>query len=163
MVKKTKKFDRERRVRSTCFAHFWSVPEGDIGCLLALAGQYKPPTGFCHKPYEITVELQSRAPYLLHAGHVIHSHKHTVELVKHSRKRVRYENKELKLQASLPCPEGSQTSPQDERLLLNHAKTPGFLAPGGEEFNPGPETRLDHSELLCNKVLLKYKGDTESF
>ena len=34
---------------------------------------------------------------------------------------------------------------------------PGFLAPGGEEFNPGPEMRLDHSELLCNKVLLKYK------
>ena len=33
----------------------------------------------------------------------------------------------------------------------------GFLAPGGEEFNPGPETRLDRSELLCNKVLLKYK------
>ena len=50
-----------------------------------------------------------------------------------------------------------------ERLLLNHANTPGFLAPGGEEFNPGPETRLDRSELLCNKVLLKYKGDRESF
>ena len=50
-----------------------------------------------------------------------------------------------------------------ERLLLNHAKTPGFLAPGGEEFNLGPETRLDHSELLCNKVLLKYQGDRESF
>ena len=32
-----------------------------------------------------------------------------------------------------------------------------------EEFNPGPETRLDHSELLCNRVLLKYKGDRESF
>ena len=50
-----------------------------------------------------------------------------------------------------------------ERLLLNHVNTPGFLAPGGEEFNPGPETRLDRSELLCNKVLLKYKGDRESF
>ena len=50
-----------------------------------------------------------------------------------------------------------------ERLLLNHANTPGFLAPGGEEFNPGPETRLDRSELLCNKVLLKYKGDRKSF
>ena len=50
-----------------------------------------------------------------------------------------------------------------ERLLLNHAKTPGFLAPGREEFNPGPETRLDRSELLCNKVLLRYKGDRESF
>ena len=48
------------------------------------------------------------------------------------------------------------------RLLLNE-KTPGFLASGGEEFNPGPETRLDCSELLCNKVLLKCKGDRESF
>ena len=49
-----------------------------------------------------------------------------------------------------------------ERLLLND-KTPGFLATGGDEFNPGPETRLDRSELLCNKVLLKYKGDRQSF
>ena len=72
MVKETEKFDRERRVRSTRFAHFWSVPEGDIGCLLALAGRYNAPTGFCHKLYEITVE----------------PHKHTVKLVKHSRKRV---------------------------------------------------------------------------
>ena len=89
MVKETEKFDQERRVRSTRFAHFWSVPEGDTGYLLALAGRYNSLTGFCHKPYEITVELQSRAPYLLHAGPVIHSYKHTVELVKHSRKRVR--------------------------------------------------------------------------
>ena len=50
-----------------------------------------------------------------------------------------------------------------ERLLLNHTNTLGFLAPGGEEFNPGPEMRFDRSELLCNKVLLKYKGDRESF
>ena len=89
MVKETKKFDRERRVRSTCFAHFWSVPKGDIGCLLALAGRYNALTGFCHKPYEITVEPQSGAPHLLRAGHAIHSQKHTVQLVKHSRKRVR--------------------------------------------------------------------------
>ena len=70
-------------------------------------------------------------------------------------------------------------SPQDERLLLNHAKMPAFLDSwrsswrrsswtpgrvlGGEEFNLGPETRLDCSKLLCNKVLLKYKGDRESF
>ena len=50
-----------------------------------------------------------------------------------------------------------------ERLLLNHEKILGFLASRGEEFNPGPETRLERSELLCNKVLLKYKGDRESF
>ena len=34
---------------------------------------------------------------------------------------------------------------------------PGFLDPRGEEFNPGPETRLDHSGLLCNKVLVSIK------
>ena len=39
---------------------------------------------------------------------------------------------------------------------------PGFLASGREEFNLGPETMLDHSELLCNKVLLKHKGDKAS-
>ena len=52
--------------------------------------------------------------------------------------------------------------PDIERLLLND-KTPGFLGSGGDDFNPGPETRLDHSEFLCNKVLLKYKGGRESF
>ena len=36
---------------------------------------------------------------------------------------------------------------------------PGFLASGGEKFNPGPVTKLDLSELLCNKVLLKYKKE----
>ena len=51
----------------------------------------------------------------------------------------------------------------NEKLLLNHPKMPGFLASGGEEFNLGPEMRLDCSEILCNKVLLKYRGDRESF
>ena len=36
------------------------------------------------------------------------------------------------------------------------------MASRGEEFNPGPETRLDCSELLCNKVLLKHKRDKAS-
>ena len=39
---------------------------------------------------------------------------------------------------------------------------PRFLASGGEEFNPGPVTRLDHSELLCNRVLSKYKREKSS-
>ena len=50
----------------------------------------------------------------------------------------------------------------NEILLLNHEKLLGFLAPGGEEFNLGPEMRLDLSEILCNKVLLKYKGGRKS-
>ena len=41
-----------------------------------------------------------------------------------------------------------------ERLLLNE-KTLGLLASVGEEFNPGPEMRLDRSELLCNKSFIK--------
>ena len=47
-----------------------------------------PRQSFFHKPYEVTVEPQSRAPHLLCARHVIHSHKHTVELVKYSQKHV---------------------------------------------------------------------------
>ena len=66
-----------------------------------------------------------------------------------------------KLESSLCM--GQQAMCPNERLLLNHTNTLGFLAAGGEEFNLGPETRLDRSELLCNKVLLKYKGDKESF
>ena len=50
-----------------------------------------------------------------------------------------------------------------ERLLPIHEKTPGFLASGREEFNPGPDTRLGRSELLCNRILLKYKRDRKSF
>ena len=72
MVKETEKFDREKKVQSISFAHFWLVPKGDVGCLLELAGRYKPPTGFCHKPYEVTVQLQSRAPHLLHTERFIH-------------------------------------------------------------------------------------------
>ena len=30
------------------------------------------------------------------------------------------------------------------------------------EFNLGPETRFDHSELLCNRILVKYKRDREA-
>ena len=42
-----------------------------------------------------------------------------------------------------------------EMLLPNHAKMSGFLASGGEEFYPGPETTLDRSEILCNKLFIK--------
>ena len=44
------------------------------------------------------------------------------------------------------------------KVVAEPWKMLGFLASGGE-FNPGPEMRLDCSELLCNKVLLKYKRD----
>ena len=40
---------------------------------------------------------------------------------------------------------------------------PEFLASGGEEFNLEPVMMLDCPKVLCNKVLLKYKRDRESF
>ena len=39
----------------------------------------------------------------------------------------------------------------------------GFMACGGEDFDPQAVMRLDHSGLLCSKVLLRYKRDRESF
>ena len=50
----------------------------------------------------------------------------------------------------------------DEKLLLND-KMQDSWPPGEMNSIRGPETRLDCSEILCNKVLLKYKGDRESF
>ena len=39
------------------------------------------------------------------------------------------------------------------KVVVEHAKTLGLLASAGEEFNPGPEMRLDRSELLCNSFI----------
>ena len=49
------------------------------------------------------------------------------------------------------------------KVVAEPQKTPKFLASREEEFNSGPVMRLDHSELLCSKVLLKCKRDRESF
>ena len=161
MVKETGKFDWDWRVRSTYFAHFCS-PNRGVGCLVALAGQRKPLPGFCHKLYEITTEPENRAPHLLHAGCIIHSHKHTVELVKYSRKWVHYENKELELQASLPHPEESQMRSQDERLLLNH-KRHWDSWPLEEKNSIWGQRQGLITQSFCVIVLLKYNRDRESF
>ena len=60
MDKETEKFDREMRVRSTRFAHFWLVPEGDIGCLLALADRYNP--------RQVSAISRMRSPWNRRAG-----------------------------------------------------------------------------------------------
>ena len=122
-------------------------------------------------PWQVSAISRMRSPWNRRAGLLtcfmqdvsfIHANRHH-RVSKVHQKMCSLGEQKLELQASLPCPEGSWTSPQDERLLLNHAKTLGFLSSRGEEFNPGPEMRLDRSELLHNKDLLKYKGDRESF
>ena len=81
MVKETKNLTEKGEFGPHALLSFWSVAEGDIGYLLALMFRYKLSTVFCHKPYDVATEPQSRAPLLLHTGHFIHSHNHTLELV----------------------------------------------------------------------------------
>ena len=57
----------------------------------------------------------------------------------------------------------ASSSPAFWKVVAEPQMRTGFLTSRGEEFNLGPETRLDRSELLCNKVLLKYKRDRQSF
>ena len=161
MVKETGKFEQERRVQFTCYAHFWSLNAG-VGCLVALAGRYKPLTRFCHKPYDITTDPQDRAPHLLHVGCIAHSHKHTVELVVQQKMSSLGEPR-TRPPNILTLSERIPGKPPRWKVVAEPQKIPGFLASGEEEFNPGPETRLDCSELLCNRVLLMYKRDRGSF
>ena len=110
-------------------------------------------------PWQVSAISRMRSPWNRRAGLLtcftqgvsfVHAKHRRVSKVQ--QKTCSLGEQKLELQASLPCPEGSQTSPQDERLLLNHTKTLGFLS-SREEFNPSPETRLDRSELLVIKFI----------
>ena len=110
MVKETRKMWPSRVKFSP---HALSIsgrsPCWDVGCLLALAGQCKSPTrlpllGPCLQSLRGTTKPQSRAHHLLHTGLVVHSCKHTVQLVKSSRKCV-LRKQRLELWMFLPCPE----------------------------------------------------------
>ena len=107
------------------------------------------------------MEPRNKAPHLLCAGRVIHSHKHTIELVKYSRKHVHLENK-ARASSILTLSWRIPDEPPRWKVAAEPQKTPGFLV-SGEELNLGPVRRLDLSGLLCSKVSLKYKRDRESF
>ena len=55
--------------------------------------------------------------FYIYTLRISHNHRHIAESVKHSRKHVCQESKELELQVSLPCPEKCWTGSEDERLL----------------------------------------------
>ena len=85
--KRPRKGDPERKVQSTRFTQFLvALLTGTLGVSwhwqvhinLWLGSLF----GGCLQPLWGTEKLKSRAHHLLHSAHVIHSHKHTVELVK---------------------------------------------------------------------------------
>ena len=98
-------------------------------------------------------------PPFLQARRVIHSHECTVELVK--QKTCSLREQRTRASSILTFSWRILDEPPRWKFVAEPRKMSGFLASVGEEFNLGPETRLDHSELLCNKVLLKYKGDRD--
>ena len=57
----------------------------------------------------------------------------------------------------------SQMSPQGERLLLNHKRCQDSWPLEEKNSIQSQRQGFDCSELLCNRVLLKYKRDRESF
>ena len=125
-----------------------------VGRLLALAGWYKPPTGFCHS--HIWSPWKPRAGLCLFcAGHVIHSHRHTCRVRKVQQKTCSLGEQRTRARSILIYLVPDE--PPRWKVAAEPQKMLGFLASRGEEFNLGLEMRLDHSELLCNKVLFKYK------
>ena len=163
MVKETKKFAWERSAWSIHFAHFWSVPKGDIECLLASAGRYKSLTGFCHKLYEVTwgtTDLGSSLASCRACHSFTQAH---CRVSKVQQKMCSLGEQRTRAPSILTLFWRIVDEPPRWKVVAEPQKTPGFLASGGEEFNLGPVTRLDRSELLCNKVLLKYKRDRENF
>ena len=108
MVKRTRKGDRERKVRSTRFAHLWSLPSRDLGCLLALAGRYKHPTRlpFLGLPsvimrYRKTADQGSS----LAACRVCHSFTQAHQRVSKTENVYTEKAERLELWVFLPCPE----------------------------------------------------------
>ena len=143
--KRPGKGNREGKVQSTCFAHLWPLPRRDTGCLLALAGQYKTLTRhpFWGLPSVVarTVKPQSRAQLSLRAGHIIHSHKHTRELVKQKmrvlRKQRGYNSECFYLALKiLDEPPRWQLTVSSVRFLIS------------EDLALGPGTEFDHSRAL---------------
>ena len=121
-----------------------------------------PWQGFCHKPYEVTMELQSRAPSLAshRACHTFtQAHCRVSEI---QQKTCSLGEWRTRVPSILTLFWRILDKPPRWKVAAEPQKTPGFLASRGE-FNLGPVMRLDGSELLCNKILLKYKRDRESF
>ena len=145
-------------------------PRREVVCLLALAGWYNrppPPTGF-------SAISHMRSLWNGKLGHSsCFAHMCLFQSISHTQAQCRVSKVQQKT-----CLLGEQRARAPSVLILSWRiqgdpprwkvvaepwKAPGFLASGGEEFNPWPVTRLDHSELLYNKVLLKYKRDREIF
>ena len=100
------------------------------------------PFGGYPQSLQDTVKLQSRAQCSLHAGRIIHSHKHTIELVKQKTCLLR------KQRDSSQCSYfGLKIPDQPPRWWLT-VNSVGFMISEEEDLASGPGTRLDHSRAF---------------
>ena len=87
-----------------------------------------------------TKKPQNRAQHLLCAGHAIHLHKHTGELVK-SRKHVYWESREC---SSSECSYLFLKIPEEPPKMIAYVNDVRFMISKEEDLALGPDTRLDH-------------------
>ena len=95
----------------------------------------------CLQSLQSTSKQQIRAPHLLRSGCVIHSHKHTV-VSKVQQKTCFLGEERTSAPSVLTFSWRIPDKPPGWWVVAEPWKTPGFLASGEEEFNPGPMTRL---------------------
>ena len=114
MVKETRKNDQERKVQSTCFAHFWPLP---------LQGHWVPLGIVCLQSLWGITKLQSMAQWLFrghfHVSFMLFSHRQAHNRVsKIHQKMCLLGEQRTRAPSILTLSWRSQMSSQDERLLL---------------------------------------------
>ena len=138
MVKETEKFDQERRVRSTRFAHFWWVPEGDIGYLLALAGGINPrQVSAISLIGRLGTSEQGSSLASCRAFHSFTQAHRGVSKVQ--RKTCLLGEQRTRATSILTLSWRIPDEPPRWKVVAERWDT-GFLASRGDEFNLGPET-----------------------
>ena len=116
-----------------------------------------PQQGFCHKLYEVAAE----PGFSLASLRVCHSFTQAHCRVSNVQQKACSLEQRTRAPSILTLSWRIPDEPPRWKFAAEPQKMPGFLTSGGE-VNLGPVTRLDLSELLCNKVLLKYKREKAS-
>ena len=116
------------------------------------------PFGDCLQSLRGTVKLQSRAGSSLASHRVCHSFTQAHHrFSKVQQKMCIIGEQRTRAPSILTCLKDPRWTPSMKGCGCELWAMPGFVIFGEEDFDLGPELRLDYSKLLCNKVLLKYK------
>ena len=143
--KRPGKADQERKVQSTCFAHFQPLPSQGRWVSLGIGRWYKPPTRlpFLGLPSVITRHLetaeQGSSFASCRACHSFTQAHHRVSKV--NQKTSLLGEQRTRAPSVLTLSWRILDEPSRWKVITESWKTLGFLASGREEFNLGPVMR----------------------